>query len=495
MGNRPSGTAVELAAEDRESQSKKRKRDDEEANELLEIDPKDPVQIFRNLQELLERPKNDEELPSHLTKRDQVLKLKEQIESLGRMRDLLHEHITAAHRVSVNEKQQSIQRVCDSCSPLFVLQQAGPLTNIISFLDEVSLYNLEMASDMVRLRTPQTQAQWQYLQKRRPMGSCPMEWQGEDSVVLQGRMFAAAANYATRMDILAYLQHSTNDDDEQSECSSTADSLPWTSFHSLFASHRSNLANAAFIRFSLHGNDGPRLVWQGFVEGRTHQFSQHVAGCRNGSARVSSWDTKAATVPEDIDWQEYRDYKAWLGDFVAGLPEETRSKEPWDWSSGLRRSSLQFRYPFTEAFMGHVGRVIPFFHLADGDLKDDLMRGEAMTVAKLLIERQQEKLENDGQFGVTQQVTSEVKHSMASIIVSRAIREAGVRSIQGLVEREMGNRVMHSLLLERNGLKNGAQVNYSARIDDKRIDFRVDDSGSRVDGGAFDWEGDDDVYS
>jgi hypothetical protein len=161
----------------------------------------------------------------------------------------------------------------------------------------------------------------------------------------------------------------------------------------------------------------------------------------------------------------------------------------------LTRLTLQHTYPFTEAFIGRVGKVVPFFHLADGDLKNDVIRGEAMTAAKLLIEREQEKLDGDGKFGVSQLVTAATKHSMATIVVNGAIKQAGVRSIQQRVETEMGRRMKHSLLLEEDGLNSGAHVTYSARLEDWAIDYRVETSGSRAQNPGEGWSDDTDLYS
>ena len=75
-----------------------------------------------------------------------------------------------------------------------------------------------------------------------------------------------------------------------------------------------------------------------------------------------------------------------------------------------------------------------------------------MTVAKFLIERQQDKFSNSASAVVDQLVTAKTKHRMAKIIVNGAIPEAGVRSIQKGVETKMGDKMIHSLLLENGGI-------------------------------------------
>jgi len=129
---------------------------------------------------------------------------------------------------------------------------------------------------------------------------------------------------------------------------------------------------------------------------------------------------------------------------------------------GKLRNSLRFRYPFTDAFIGRVGRIVPFLPMASGDPETDHpLLAEMMTVAKLLIERQQEKYaESAAVVEVTQTVSTKTKHRMAKIIVKEAIPEAGVRSIQKLVESRMGEKMVHSLLLERGGIQKGSEVEY-----------------------------------
>ena len=55
-------------------------------------------------------------------------------------------------------------------------------------------------------------------------------------------------------------------------------------------------------------------------------------------------------------------------------------------------------------------------------------------IAKLLIERQQEKLSSSQTVEINQQITAKTKHQMATIVVREAIQEAGGRAIQSAVE-------------------------------------------------------------
>jgi ATP-dependent Clp protease ATP-binding subunit ClpA len=162
---------------------------------------------------------------------------------------------------------------------------------------------------------------------------------------------------------------------------------------------------------------------------------------------------------------------------------------------GSTRNKLRQTYPFTDAFIARVGRVVPFIPMANGNANGHPLLGEMMTVAKLLIERQQEKFMSVGKLDVKQVVSASVKHSMAKIIVSEAIPEAGVRSIQKGVETKMGKRVVNALCLEKGGIKPGAHVHYSASEEEKKIDFRVEQFGARESSiGHGNWANDDDIF-
>ncbi|CAB9498151.1 protein ClpB [Seminavis robusta] len=140
------------------------------------------------------------------------------------------------------------------------------------------------------------------------------------------------------------------------------------------------------------------------------------------------------------------------------------------------RNTLQFMYPFTEAFLGRIGRIVPFLPMANGnpDLQG-IMHGESLTVAKLLIERQQEKFADSTFADIQQLVSPGTKHQIAKIVVNEAIAEAGVRGIQSLVEQKMGDRVLDAVLLERGGIEDGSHVRYYTREEAQEIDFRVED--------------------
>jgi hypothetical protein len=104
------------------------------------------------------------------------------------------------------------------------------------------------------------------------------------------------------------------------------------------------------------------------------------------------------------------------------------------------RSKLQLMYLFTTAFLGRIGRIVsflPMVPMARGIPEiDAVMYGESLTVAMLLIDRQQEKFANGSITDVTQLVSVRTKHQIAKIVIKEAIEEAVVRSIQTVVEQK-----------------------------------------------------------
>ena len=143
------------------------------------------------------------------------------------------------------------------------------------------------------------------------------------------------------------------------------------------------------------------------------------------------------------------------------------------------RSTLQTTSPFNGAFVARVGGVVPFLPMSNKVDYEDPLLGEMMTVAKMFIEREQENPSAVGELAeVEQQITTETKHRMAELIVREAIPEAGVRAIRKDVEEKMGDRILHSLLLERGGIGGGSCVSYAA-LEDGRVQFRVLDSGDK----------------
>ena len=92
---------------------------------------------------------------------------------------------------------------------------------------------------------------------------------------------------------------------------------------------------------------------------------------------------------------------------------------------------LQYRHPFTEAFIGRIGKVVPFLPMGNEKDKPEPLLKETITVAKFLIEREEENVtggRNDIEMKVL--ISPETKENMARIITRRAIQGSGVRGIQ-----------------------------------------------------------------
>jgi hypothetical protein len=137
--------------------------------------------------------------------------------------------------------------------------------------------------------------------------------------------------------------------------------------------------------------------------------------------------------------------------------------------------SLQTTYPFTAAFVGRVNAFVPFVPMASATAEDsNLLQCEMMTVAKLLIEREQENIEMGSELlNFAQSLTPHVKHSIAEVVVRMANPEAGVRSIQNNVRTEMGQQVMHQCLLANGGIGVGSEIQFDANPDEERVSFRM----------------------
>jgi len=144
----------------------------------------------------------------------------------------------------------------------------------------------------------------------------------------------------------------------------------------------------------------------------------------------------------------------------------------------MLRGKLSRLYPFTDAFIGRVNHIVPFLHMARADtsVAHPLM-GELATVAKILIEKEQAKVDS---LDVEQSINIQTKDKMAKIIVQEAIPEAGVRSIETQVKAKMSRKILHSVLLKKGGIQKGSKVEYHAEEDDKTIDFRIKESGSNI---------------
>jgi ATP-dependent Clp protease ATP-binding subunit ClpA len=129
-------------------------------------------------------------------------------------------------------------------------------------------------------------------------------------------------------------------------------------------------------------------------------------------------------------------------------------------------------YPFTRAFMGRIGKVIPFFSVADGHPdRDPLIKQEMATVIKVLIEKEQE-MHSDT---IKSIITTKTKYQMTKQILGMLNPDAGVRSAEKLVQSTMKDELDHLLFLKQGGVTKGSTVTF--HVSSNRIDMRTTEHG------------------
>eukprot|EP00550_Attheya_septentrionalis_P010615 CAMPEP_0198306876 /NCGR_PEP_ID=MMETSP1449-20131203/58635_1 /TAXON_ID=420275 /ORGANISM="Attheya septentrionalis, Strain CCMP2084" /LENGTH=656 /DNA_ID=CAMNT_0044009437 /DNA_START=2430 /DNA_END=4400 /DNA_ORIENTATION=- len=141
---------------------------------------------------------------------------------------------------------------------------------------------------------------------------------------------------------------------------------------------------------------------------------------------------------------------------------------------------LQITNPFTDAFIGRVGKLIPFLPMGSSNSNNpEPLLGEMKVIAKLIIEREVEKItggRKDLKMGVI--ISPETKDQMADNIVKHSIPESGVRGIQKFAREKVTKKLMSKCVLEKKkgGVGNGSILTFSA--DSQKIRFREDINGS-----------------
>jgi hypothetical protein len=91
--------------------------------------------------------------------------------------------------------------VLDGCSPLISLHSKNLLHLVVSYLDEVSLFQLEEASETVKERMPATTKQWEYMDSIRTIGRYSSS-DSQPDATLNGRAFAESSLFAEKMESL-----------------------------------------------------------------------------------------------------------------------------------------------------------------------------------------------------------------------------------------------------------------------------------------------------
>ena len=138
------------------------------------------------------------------------------------------------------------------------------------------------------------------------------------------------------------------------------------------------------------------------------------------------------------------------------------------------QTRLQQAYPFTKAFVGRLDAFVPFFPLSLNSGEDaDPLELEMMTIAKLLIEKEMDSLERGSDLlQVRQFMSPSEKHELATLVVETANPDSGVRSVQKVVSKEMGNRLMHEYLLDKGGIDCGSHIRYHVEEEERYLSFR-----------------------
>ncbi|KAL3787259.1 hypothetical protein HJC23_004133 [Cyclotella cryptica] len=145
-----------------------------------------------------------------------------------------------------------------------------------------------------------------------------------------------------------------------------------------------------------------------------------------------------------------------------------------DFESRLR-GALSSAHPFTDAFIGRIGKAIPFFPISNGDPDENpLIQLEMMTVIKVMIEKEQERYSDS----INTIVTPQIKHQMAAEIQRKLHPQAGVRSVEKLVKSVMSEELEHLTFLSDGGIEKGSTVQYFVRGNE--IDMLTKQNGSNV---------------
>lgn len=146
-----------------------------------------------------------------------------------------------------------------------------------------------------------------------------------------------------------------------------------------------------------------------------------------------------------------------------------------DFESRLR-NTLSSVDPFTDAFIGRIGKAVPFFPVSDGDPDEHpLIQQEMMTVIKVIIEKEQERHSDS----INTIVTPQTKHQMAVEILQKLHPQAGVRSVEKLVKSVLSEELEHLTFLSEGGIEKGSTVQYLVRGNE--IDMLTKHSSSNID--------------
>lgn len=128
---------------------------------------------------------------------------------------------------------------------------------------------------------------------------------------------------------------------------------------------------------------------------------------------------------------------------------------------------------FSNAFLGRISCLIPFFPLSNGDRdRDKTISCEVNCITRFLIERKMEDLHTFT--GIEAEKNEMTEEKISKIIAKRFQSECGVRSIQKLVDHYVGRKVHHVGLLEQKygGVAFNSTVSFQAKVEDLKVSIR-----------------------
>mmetsp|Transcript_14116 Transcript_14116/g.38993 ORF Transcript_14116/g.38993 Transcript_14116/m.38993 type:complete len:531 (-) Transcript_14116:1667-3259(-) len=159
-------------------------------------------------------------------------------------------------------------------------------------------------------------------------------------------------------------------------------------------------------------------------------------------------------------------------------------------------SRLKSTYPFSLPFLGRVSKFIPFTPLCADTIDDasnssSLLRSEMMTITKLLIERERDRVAagHQSSLQVSPILPSSTIHDMAKSIVERADASAGVRSIEKSVRDKISSQLMHESLRLKGSISPQSRVRFSVRRNGV-FDIRMADDSTLSDQNGDGYEND-----
>jgi len=101
------------------------------------------------------------------------------------------------------------------------------------------------------------------------------------------------------------------------------------------------------------------------------------------------------------------------------------------------QKSLQLSPPFIDAFIGRIGKVVPFLPMANNESNKEPLCMEMTTVAKLFIEREEETIMGGKKdISLKINISPKEKDRMAKVIVKMTPSESGVRRLQKLLSKK-----------------------------------------------------------